>query len=268
MSWRGSSCPWRIASCATAFQVGHGPGGCLQPAACWCSPPQPRLIRCPRKSGMPQPPAIPSRTAFSSIPEEAEKLAALPMEKVVDALLDGAAAAPLPTAPEWVRDVGINGCRRWSDMMLRNISCFCAARSRNAAELGNLQAWWLQEMIRLHAPLRRIDAFLAWAFHFCKANFSVSPNRSISKTKPGAYAGQFPGLPRSRDARPEHARLPRHGGATRNIPTRTTLAKLQLFTLGVGNYTEKDILETARALTGWDLDAPPGSVNVEATYRS
>jgi uncharacterized protein (DUF1800 family) len=35
---------------------------------------------------------------------------------------------------------------------------------------------------------------------------------------------------------------------------------LELFTLGVGNYTEKDILEIARALTGWSLDAPEGSV--------
>jgi hypothetical protein len=37
---------------------------------------------------------------------------------------------------------------------------------------------------------------------------------------------------------------------------------LELFTLGVGNYTEADILAVARSLTGWDLDAPPGSVKV------
>ena len=35
---------------------------------------------------------------------------------------------------------------------------------------------------------------------------------------------------------------------------------LELFTLGVGNYTEKDIREIARTLTGWTLDAPAGTV--------
>jgi uncharacterized protein (DUF1800 family) len=38
---------------------------------------------------------------------------------------------------------------------------------------------------------------------------------------------------------------------------------LELFTLGVGNYTEKDILETARAFTGWALDQPEGTVRVK-----
>src|SRR6478672_1670000 len=28
---------------------------------------------------------------------------------------------------------------------------------------------------------------------------------------------------------------------------------MELFTLGIGNYTEQDVLESARALTGWSL---------------
>ena len=34
---------------------------------------------------------------------------------------------------------------------------------------------------------------------------------------------------------------------------------LELFTVGIGNYGERDIKEIARALTGWTLDAPPGT---------
>ena len=37
---------------------------------------------------------------------------------------------------------------------------------------------------------------------------------------------------------------------------------MELYALGVGNYTEKDVQEVARAFTGWTLDAPPGSVKV------
>ena len=31
---------------------------------------------------------------------------------------------------------------------------------------------------------------------------------------------------------------------------------MELFALGIGNYTEKDVTEGARALTGWSLDRP------------
>ena len=38
---------------------------------------------------------------------------------------------------------------------------------------------------------------------------------------------------------------------------------MELFTLGVGNYEEKDIREAARAFTGWNTDDLTFVINIE-----
>ena len=38
---------------------------------------------------------------------------------------------------------------------------------------------------------------------------------------------------------------------------------MELFTLGVGNYEEKDIREAARAFTGWNTDDLTFIINIE-----
>ena len=190
------------------------------------------------------------------------------MEKVVDALLERGCRALHSTAPEWVRDVWINGGRRWSDIGAEEYLVLLRRNgTRNAAELGNLQAWWLQEMISTSTPLsRRIDAVLAWAFHFCNRQ-TFQFLASVLSAEPNlaqARSGQLPAVPRSRDARSVHDRLPGYGASNKAHPNENYARELlELFSLGVGNYTEKDILEVARAFTGWDLDAPPGSVKVD-----
>src|SRR5262249_27138418 len=49
------------------------------------------------------------------------------------------------------------------------------------------------------------------------------------------------------------------GQANRKGQPNENLARelMELFTLGVGNYSEKDVKEAARALTGWGIDGAP-----------
>ena len=42
---------------------------------------------------------------------------------------------------------------------------------------------------------------------------------------------------------------------------------MELFTLGIGNYTETDVKEGARALTGWQIDGTTGIISVFNTTR-
>ena len=65
-------------------------------------------------------------------------------------------------------------------------------------------------------------------------------------------------------SRAEHADVPRsgddavagRGGQHAKAPNENLARELmELFTLGVGNYTEQDVRQAARALTGWRLDA-------------
>ena len=78
-----------------------------------------------------------SRAAFGGSPEEAARLAALPLDRAVDQLLDDALKARLPVRPAWVRDVWINGGRRWSDMSREEYLVVLRKNSaRNAEELN------------------------------------------------------------------------------------------------------------------------------------
>jgi uncharacterized protein (DUF1800 family) len=209
-----------------------------------------------------------SRTGFGGTPDEAARLAALPLDRAVEQLLDEAAAAPAPARPAWVRDQWVNGGRRWSDMSAEEYLIVLRRNSaRNAAELADLRAWWLRQMVTSPSPLReRLTQH--WHGHFTSASTKVTgfaqafyqQNATWRKHALGNFR-QFleavaldPGMMAYLDLEQSNREHPNENFA-REL--------LELFTLGVGNYTEKDILETARALSGWVLDAPPGTVKAK-----
>lgn len=55
---------------------------------------------------------------------------------------------------------------------------------------------------------------------------------------------------------------------TREHPNENFARELmELFTCGIGGYTEHDVLEAARALTGWKRDGNVAVLNVEEQDR-
>ena len=208
-----------------------------------------------------------SRATFGGSPEEAKRLAAMPLDKAVDSLLDEAAAAQPPTRPEWVRDVWINGGRRWSDMSAEEyLIAFRRSNARNAQEISDLRTWWLQQMITAKTPLRE-NITLFWHGHFTSATGKVNGFSQAFYQQNETYRrhalGNFRDFLEAVTLDPAmmaYLDLERSSKAHPNENYAREL--LELFTLGVGNYTEKDIQEIARAFTGWTLDAPPGSVKV------
>ena len=209
-----------------------------------------------------------SRTSFSAPPEETARLAALTLDRAVQQLLDEAAAAESPKRPSWVRDQWINGGRRWSDMSAEEYLIVLRRNSaRNRTDLADLKAWWLQQMIDAKAPLRE-QMTLFWHGHFTSAsNKALSlaqgfyqQNETWRKFALGNFR-QFVEAVTLDPAMMAYLDLER---SNKSHPNENYARELmELFTLGVGNYTEKDVLETARALTGWTLDAPPGTVVVK-----
>ena len=130
-----------------------------------------------------------------------------------------------------------------------------------------LASWWLQEMISTPTPLRE-EMTLFWHGHFTSATgklFSFSQafyqqNQTWRKHALGNFR-QFLEAVTLDPCMIGYLDMERSNKAHPNENYAREL--LELFSLGVGNYTEKDILEVARAFTGWDLDAPPGSVKVD-----
>ena len=206
-----------------------------------------------------------SRACFGGTPGQAKALAALPLDKAIDGLLDEAAKAEPLDRPEWVRDVWVNTLRRYSDMPREEyLVTFRRTSTRNDEELLDLKARWVRRMVTTPAPLRE-NLTLFWHGHFTSASrtmFAASQafyqqNATWRKHAMGNFrtfleaATLDPGMMIYLDMEESEKSNPNENYA-REL--------LELFALGVGNYTEKDIREVARSLTGWTLDAPPGTV--------
>jgi hypothetical protein len=128
------------------------------------------------------------------------------------------------------------------------------ARENNA---GSLRAWWLYAMHRTPHPLRE-KMTLFWHNHF--ATSIVKVQRAVLMYQQNVLLrrhalGKF--RPFLEDISKDPAMLiwldsnnNIKGKANENYAREL----MELFSLGVGNYTEQDIREAARAFTGWHTD--------------
>jgi uncharacterized protein (DUF1800 family) len=125
-------------------------------------------------------------------------------------------------------------------------------------EAARLETWVADRMLRTRRPLQE-KLVLFWHGHFATSNDKVRDYRMMK----GQFAmlrdnangnlrnllvgiGKDPAMLIYLDNRQNLKGRPNENFA-REI--------LELFSLGVGNYTEKDIKEAARSFTGWSLDS-------------
>jgi uncharacterized protein (DUF1800 family) len=203
-----------------------------------------------------------SRTGFGATPREVARLAALSLTEAVDTLLEEAGAALPPPRPAWVRDLWTNPIRLYADKPTVSEEVVNAAFVRWFQEVDELKAWWLGEMIRTPAPLREMMT-LFWHGHFTSAVSTVYISQALyqqNATLRQHALGNFRQLLGAITLDPAmliylNLEESDKGRANENYAREL----LELFTLGTGNYTEKDIKEISRALTGWTLDAPKGT---------
>ncbi len=126
---------------------------------------------------------------------------------------------------------------------------------RGAKDIGRLKAWWVYRMVAGPDPLgERLALF--WHDHFATSAAKVGPMvrrqneifRELGRAPYGELLTRVvhdPALLVWLDA-PEN---------TRGRPNENLARELmELFTLGVGNYTETDVKAAARALTGWTVE--------------
>jgi Protein of unknown function (DUF1800) len=121
-------------------------------------------------------------------------------------------------------------------------------------DIGRLKAWWVYRMVAGPDPLSERLA-LFWHDHFATSAGKVGPSvrqqneifREFARAPYGEllkHVVHDPALLVWLDA-PENAR----GRPNENLAREL----MELFTIGVGNYTEADVKAAARALTGWTV---------------
>jgi hypothetical protein len=147
----------------------------------------------------------------------------------------------------------------YPELVPEDLDSLLAGLQGNLLDLQNIedvQTWWLFRMVQTRRPLLE-KLTLFWHGHFAVANYKVNNpllmHQHIQMLRDHAL-GTFDDM-LLRVAR-DPAMLIWLDGASnrRNAPNENFGRELlELYTLGIGNYSEDDVKAAARAFTGWNL---------------
>jgi uncharacterized protein (DUF1800 family) len=202
-----------------------------------------------------------NRAGFGGPPLEIEKLADLDHDKAISSLIDYE-VIPDPTLnPDWakpdpvrmakIRDVNQHGTPEEKKQLQQENGRLLQL------QMIELRGWWLQRMARGPRPFQE-KMVLFWHGHFATsvekvrdAYYIWRQNELFRRLATGNWqqllveAGKDPAMLVWLDQAQSQKAHPNENFA-REV--------MELFSLGEGHYTEHDIAEGARALTGWSLE--------------
>jgi uncharacterized protein (DUF1800 family) len=191
-----------------------------------------------------------NRAAFGARPGEVARAVERGREATVEALIEGAYTDPFfyepPPRPtrEEMAAMDEDARRR-----ARN-----EYRRRDRQLLASFAGWWVEEMIDGRDPLReRMTLF--WHGYFTSSFRDVRDGVAMIEQNEllrEHARGRFGDLLRAIVRDPAMLEYLDNNRNRKQRPNENFARELmELFTLGEGNYTERDVKEAARALTGW-----------------
>jgi uncharacterized protein (DUF1800 family) len=138
------------------------------------------------------------------------------------------------------------------------------ANKQRAAQEKQLTAWWLDRMVTTDGAVERLAWF--WHGHFATSAQKVKvPALMLAQNQTFRQRGlgSFTDLAHALIVDPAMI-LWLDGDDNKAGAANENLARefMELFTLGVGHYTETDVREAARALTGWTVDRKTGTAKL------
>ncbi|HLJ94075.1 MAG TPA: DUF1800 domain-containing protein [Gemmataceae bacterium] len=132
-----------------------------------------------------------------------------------------------------------------------------ADSAMGSGDPGRLKAWWVYRMLNSPDPLTE-RLTLLWHNHFATSNLKIN-DLAIMRRQNEIFRrharGRFGTLLRAVVRDPAmliwlDASVNRKGHPNENLAREL----MELFTLGISQYTEKDVKEAARSLTGWTME--------------
>ena len=211
------------------------------------------------------------RACFGGSPDDVARATAAGLHAAVDAFVNFADTSALPAQPSLYPDTLTRPQREAfaaeakaraadpssaPDPALQQVrQDLNKARRENAALL---QSWFLERMIASPAQLQE-KMTLFWHGHFTSAYDKGIPAQALADQNNlfRTYAlGNVRELTQHVSQDPAMLRYLDNAQNNKAHPNENYARELmELFTLGIGNYTEADVRESARSFTGWGLDA-------------
>lgn len=205
------------------------------------------------------------RAGFGGTPRQIQTLVSWGPERSVDYLMD-VDKVQFDAPGEFDRNIirpptederrMITQARRAQDEeSLARIRLMQQERERSdRRQIREVQKWWLRRMIETPRPLEE-KMVLFWHGHFATSFRTIEnsyhmylQNELFRRHALGNFGDLLFGIIRD----PAMIAYLDNNDSRRNRPNENLARELmELFSLGVGNYTEKDIKEGARALTGY-----------------
>jgi uncharacterized protein (DUF1800 family) len=207
------------------------------------------------------------RAGFGGSPADVARVAGGSMHAAVDALVRFDASA-LPPGPDLQderysaqdrmllrqQQVGANSDR--IALVKKQINQL-RAKNRVAAQL-----WWLDRMIATPTPLQE-KLTLFWHGHFTSSWEKGTTTQAMIDQNQLFRRSALGNIRDLTLAVASDVAMLRYLDNAQNVkahPNENYARELmELFTLGIGNYSEDDVRESARAFTGWSIDRQTGS---------
>ena len=225
------------------------------------------------------------RAGFGATPEEIARFAAMTPARAVDALVDydaiddrgqppfdesgiwDAGMDPFPPSrAEAVRIAREHGGEGLGEKMLPEgtprrlqpiVDKFFYSLTANNIETQRLGLWWANRMLTSKRPLEE-KLTLFWHGHFATGENKVRDyrmmlrqNQMFRRNAAGSFHDLLIGILKD----PAMLVYLDNGENVKQHPNENFGRELlELFTMGVGNYSERDVREAARAFTGWTND--------------
>ena len=202
-----------------------------------------------------------NRAGFGGPPAAIEALAGLSPDNALSTLLDYERIPDATLAPDWAHPDS-EGVRRLREEA-RNATqderrkLYREEMRVQFQRLMELRGWWLNRMAKGPRPFQE-KMVLFWHGHFAtsfvkvrNAYYMWRQNELFRRLATGnwqemlSFVGKDPAMLIWLDQAQSQKAHPNENYARENM---------ELFSLGEGNYTEHDVTESARALTGWSLD--------------
>lgn len=199
------------------------------------------------------------RAGFGGTPEQIAQLASLGRDAAVDILVDYD-RIPIGHAPyDADESTTLALERRLGEELTEEQRRDTRDKLRrlNNRHMEGVRAWWLERMVVTNRPLQE-KMTLFWHGHFTSGYREVYSWRDMHRQNEFLRSnalGEFRDLVLGISKDPAMVKYLDGARNVKQSPNENYARELmELFTLGEGSYSERDIKEAARAFTGWGVD--------------